>query len=69
MTKAAHREYQKAEAGRRPVAHVPTQRLETHPVYEESLRVLHNLQRHQQADGNQIVVQDDKCQQVVSKII
>lgn len=41
----------------------------THPVYEEGLRVLHDLECHQQADRNQVVVQDDKRQQVVAEII
>ena len=42
---------------------------DTHPVDKQGLSVLHNLKSHQQADGNQIVVQDDECQQVVSKIV
>ena len=42
---------------------------DTHPVYEEGLCVLHNLESHQETDGNQIVVEDDECQQVVSKIV
>lgn len=41
---------------------------ETYPVNEESLSELDHLQGDQQADGDQVIVQDDECQQVVRKI-
>lgn len=41
---------------------------QTYPVNEESLRELDHLQGDQQADGDQVIVQDDERQQVVCKI-
>lgn len=40
----------------------------TYPVDEEGLCELDHLQSDQQADGDQVVVQDDECQQVVGKV-
>lgn len=40
----------------------------THPVDEKSLCELDDLQSDQQADGDQVVVQDDECQQVICKV-
>lgn len=40
----------------------------THPVDEEGLCELDHLQCDQQADGDQVVVQDDEGQQVVRKV-
>lgn len=39
-----------------------------YPVNEESLCELDHLQGDQQADGDQVIVQDDERQQVVRKI-
>lgn len=39
-----------------------------YPVDEEGLCELDHLQRDQQADGDQVVVQDDEGQQVVCKV-
>lgn len=40
----------------------------THPVDEEGLCELDHLQSDQQADGDQVVVQDDERQQVICKV-
>lgn len=40
----------------------------SYPVNEESLRELDHLQGDQQADGDQVIVQDDERQQVVCKV-
>lgn len=40
----------------------------TYPVDEEGLCELDHLQGDQQANGDQVVVQDDECQQVVRKV-
>lgn len=39
-----------------------------YPVDEESLCKLDHLQSDQQADGDQVVIQDDERQQVVCKV-
>lgn len=39
-----------------------------YPVDEESLCELDHLQSDQQADGDQVVVQDDERQQVIRKV-
>lgn len=39
-----------------------------YPVNEQSLRELDHLQGDQQADGDQVIVQDDERQQVICKI-
>lgn len=40
----------------------------TYPVDEKRLREFDHLQSDQQADGDQVVVQDDERQQVVCKV-
>lgn len=40
----------------------------SYPVDEEGLCKLYHLQGDQQADGDQVVVQDDERQQVVCKV-
>lgn len=40
----------------------------TYPVNEEGLSELDHLQSDQQADGDQVVVQDDERQQVIRKV-
>lgn len=39
-----------------------------YPVNEESLRELDHFQGDQQADGDQVIVEDDERQQVICKI-
>lgn len=67
MTKAL-RKYLKIVVDNSPAAQLLNY-CDTHPVYKKGLSVFHNLKSHQQTDGNKIVVQDDECQQVISKII
>lgn len=40
----------------------------SYPVNKESLCELHHLQSDQQADGDQVIVQDDERQQVICKV-
>lgn len=40
----------------------------TYPIYKKSLSKLDNFQCHQKTDWNKVVVQDYKCQQIVSKV-
>lgn len=40
----------------------------THPVDEEGLNELDNLQRDQKADGDQVVEQDDEGEEVEAKV-
>lgn len=42
--------------------------LVTYPIYKKSLSKLDNFQCHQKTDWNKVVVQDYKCQQIVSKV-
>lgn len=42
--------------------------LVTYPIYKKSLSKFDNFQRHQKTDWNKVVVQDYKCQQIVSKV-
>lgn len=46
----------------------PRGKKHTHPVDEKGLCELDHLQSDQQADGDQVVVQDDECQQVIRKV-
>lgn len=39
-----------------------------YPVDEEGLCEFHHLQSDQKTDGDQVVVEDDKCQQVICKV-